>query len=155
MLLFEMFPTLSGVVSFFFLCCLLFFWPVSELLTSSGEPATPPSTSLGRPVSLGPVLYKVVSLCCALFLYLKGIRCAGRSGSLQPGWRSREPDLLRLSSLSLLQSICNHFMSWNSIFLNVDDYVWGHGSLFNTWRNSKYRGTMYHTVARFGLFLFV
>lgn len=115
----------------------------------------PPSTSLGRPVSLGPVLYKVVSLCCALFLYLKGIRCAGRSGSLQPGWRSREPDLLRLSSLSLLQSICNHFMSWNSIFLNVDDYVWGHGSLFNTWRNSKYRGTMYHTVARFGLFLFV
>lgn len=43
---------------------------------------------------------------------------------------SGEPDLLRPSSLSLLQSVCNHFVTWNSIFLNVDDYVWGHGSHF-------------------------
>lgn len=84
-LLFEVFPTLSGI----FFCCLLCFSDVFPSWTPAAvNPRTPPSTSLGRPVSLGPVLYKVVSLCCALFLYaqhMKRIRCASRSGSLQLG----------------------------------------------------------------------
>lgn len=72
-----------------FLCCLLCFSDVfPSCLPAPVNLCTPPSTSLGRPASLGPVFYKVVSFCCALFLYaqhMKGIRCASRSGSLQFG----------------------------------------------------------------------
>lgn len=105
---------------------LLFAAPARDLAVVSSDlrPAGRQSRH-SRPAS---VLYKGVSRCCALFFYAQHMKCI-HVPAARPV-RPRDPELPRLSSLSVHQSICNHFMTWISIFLNLDDYVWSHGSHF-------------------------